>query len=260
MHGAVDKRAQGLAACLEVRGLRACLYGLGKGHLGMGEFLFGSDTQTQEIPEWVTKASKEALAKSNAAADIGYTPYMGPEVAAFSPAQEAYFNNNASIANSVGLAAPQGNYMPAAQEFGGGVRGHGSYAGFADAMDRFRRERPGQAGMVDSFSIDPVTGEFAANTYGAQQQQRIEQEMMRNAGGGGGGSDRDYSRPYSGGGGDRFQGPNRNGDVGYGAGGYTSVRDMFDGGGAGVSGGAYSGGGLLSDVGNRLADRFGSRR
>lgn len=34
--------------------------------------------------------------------------------------------------------------------------------------------------------------------------------------------------------------------------GYTSIKDMFDGGGAGVAGGAFKGGGLISALGNML--------
>mgnify|MGYP003648265371 CR=1 FL=1 len=48
---------------------------------------------------------------------------------------------------------------------------------------------------------------------------------------------------------------NQNGDVGYGSSGYSSVFDMFDGGGAGSSGDKYSGGGRLSDVGNIFTRR-----
>ena len=40
---------------------------------------------------------------------------------------------------------------------------------------------------------------------------------------------------------------------------YTSIKDMFDGGGAGKSGAKFEGGGVLSAIGNAVARPYGSR-
>ena len=74
------------------------------------------------------------------------------------------------------------------------------------------------------------------------------------SGGGGGGGGSSYSPPTSSGGGmfNSRQGPNLNGQAGYGVGGYTGLRDMIDRGGPGASGGSYQGAGRVSDVANAL--------
>jgi hypothetical protein len=41
--------------------------------------------------------------------------------------------------------------------------------------------------------------------------------------------------------------------------GFDSIGDMFDGGGAGASGGSFSGGGFVSDMANAVASPYGSR-
>ena len=48
----------------------------------------GSRSQSTEIPAYIEDAAKSNLALADKISNIGYTPYYGPDVAAFSPMQE----------------------------------------------------------------------------------------------------------------------------------------------------------------------------
>jgi hypothetical protein len=212
----------------------------------------GSTTNTTSVPAWLEGAARENISQGNEVSQIGYTPYYGPDVAAFNPMQQAAFQNTGQAANAFGMAG--GNLtgmegMPQAQQFAGGVSGYSSAPMYAEALAQLEANAPGQFAAIQNMFIDPQTG---AGGYQSPVQAQPAAPQYSGGGGGGGGG---YRPMMPSGDGNRFEGPNRNGDVGYGAGGYTSIGDMFDGGGAGVSGGAYSGGGRLSDVGNFFTRR-----
>jgi hypothetical protein len=206
----------------------------------------GSTTQKTEIPAWLEGASRSNIAMGNDVAGLGYVPYYGPDVAAFTPMQQAAFQNTGQAANAFGVAGGgltgmEG--MPQPQQFAGGVSGYSSAPMFAETMAALEANNPGQFAAIQDMFINPQTG-AGGNSYPAPVARRTTSAAARPSVYG-------YESPNEGPmGGGGFQGPNRNGDVGYGAGGYTSIGDMFDGGGAGVSGGAYSGGGGMSALGN----------
>jgi hypothetical protein len=123
----------------------------------------GSTTTTVEVPEYIEEAAKRNLARAQQISQIGYTPYYGPDVAAFTPTQEAAFQNVAGQAGAFGLATPAGGPMagmPAPQTFAGGVRGYSSAPMFEEALDEFGRRRPAQKSYIDAMFIDPFTGEY----------------------------------------------------------------------------------------------------
>src|SRR5210317_1204580 len=89
----------------------------------------GSQTTSVEVPEYIEEAAKRNLTKAEGISQIGYVPYYGPDVAAFSPLQEAAMQNVGGQAGAFGLATPAGGPMagmPTAQEFAGGIRGYSS--------------------------------------------------------------------------------------------------------------------------------------
>lgn len=137
----------------------------------MGKLFGGSTEQSVEIPEWLENAAKANLAKANDVASIGYTPYYGPEVAAFNPMQTSSMQNTADASAAFGLSAPRDVMagMPQAQDFGGGVMGYSSMPIYENAMQRFADARPGQKQAIDSMFIDPFTGQGGSfgNTNGA---------------------------------------------------------------------------------------------
>ena len=87
----------------------------------------GSTTTQTEIPAFLEDAAKRNLARGSDVADLGYVPYFGPDVAAFTPMQQASFQNTGQAANAFGMAGGgltgmEG--MPQAQQFAGGVSGY----------------------------------------------------------------------------------------------------------------------------------------
>ena len=126
----------------------------------------GSTTSSVEIPEYIERAAQENLNRAQAIAQMGYVPYYGPDVAAFTPMQEAAMQNVASAAGAFGLATPTGasvTGMPVAQTFEGGIRGYSSAPLFEQAQAELAARRPAQKSYIDSFFIDPVTGTYGAN-------------------------------------------------------------------------------------------------
>jgi hypothetical protein len=198
----------------------------------------GSQTQKTEIPQWLEDASRENIAMGNQVAGLGYVPYFGPDVAAFTPMQQASFQNTGQAANAFGMAGGgmtgmEG--MPQAQQFAGGVSGYSSAPMFQETMAALEANNPGQFAAIQNMFIDPQTG-----AGGYQPQMQTQQAPQQYSGGGGGGGR--YAAPRPSGGGS--------------IGGYSSIGDMFNGGGAGASGDQYSGGGRLSALGNVITGNY----
>ena len=126
----------------------------------------GTKTSTVEIPEYIERAAQRNLNRAEQIAQMGYVPYYGPDVAAFTPMQEAAMQNVASAAGAFGLATPTGasvTGMPSATEYAGGIRGYSSAPLFEQAQAELAARRPAQKSYIDSFFIDPVTGQYGAN-------------------------------------------------------------------------------------------------
>jgi hypothetical protein len=199
-------------------------------------------------------------------ANLGYTPYYGPDVAAMTPMQVAAAQNVNQGASAFGLAAPSDPMagMPTAETFAGGVQGYSSGPIYDQSLAALQQNRPGQYDAITGMFIDPQTGRYTytpgsvgANPMGVGNDV-MNQQVVSRAGSGGRSASRNMDRDRSSGGVfNTRQGPNMNGQAGYGAGGFTSVRDMFDGGGPGRSGDTYEGGGVVSRVGNSAGSRKG---
>ena len=119
----------------------------------------GSRSKSTEIPAYIEDAAKSNLALADRISNIGYTPYYGPDVAAFSPQQQAAFEGTNQMADAFGMPSGSGQqYMPQAQTFEGGIQGYSSAPAFEQSVDQLAMQRPGQADYLESFSIDPMTG------------------------------------------------------------------------------------------------------
>ena len=118
----------------------------------------GQSTKT-EIPAWAENATKRNLARAEEVQKIGYMPYYGPDVAGFTPSQQAAMQNNLSAASAFGMAAPTDAMagMPQAQDFGGGISGYSSGDLFDQAVAEFERRKPAYAKEYNEL--------FAGNTY-----------------------------------------------------------------------------------------------
>jgi hypothetical protein len=130
----------------------------------------GSTTSSVTIPEYIEAAAQRNLNKAERISQIGYTPYYGPDVAAFTPMQQAGFQNIADTAGAFGLAAPTTQQdimggMGPATTYAGGVQGYSSAPIYEQALQTFGEQRPGQKAYIDSFFIDPYSGGDAANNF-----------------------------------------------------------------------------------------------
>ena len=120
----------------------------------------GSQTAQVEIPAYLENASKKSLNRAEDTQNIGYMPYMGIDVAAFTQPQQQAMQSNIDAAEAFGLVDPGLDAMagmPQAQDFGG-VQGYSSYPLFEMAVDDLKASRPGQVAAYDDLYVDPTTG------------------------------------------------------------------------------------------------------
>ena len=128
----------------------------------------GSTSSSVEIPEYIEKAAQRNLNKAERISQLGYVPYYGPDVAAFTPMQQASFQNTADVAGAFGMSAPTSQQdimggMGAPTQYAGGVSGYSSAPIYQQSLDELARQRPAQKSYMDSFFIDPYTGGYGSN-------------------------------------------------------------------------------------------------
>jgi hypothetical protein len=130
----------------------------------------GSQTQEIKIPEWLEGAARNNMARADEIAKIGFTRYGGPDIAAFSPMQQAAFQNINQAAQAFGQAAPQDPMagMPQAQTYAGGIQGYSSGSLYDQALAELQRRSPAQFAALQAPFINPQTGAQPAAPFGAQ--------------------------------------------------------------------------------------------
>lgn len=223
----------------------------------------GRSTTSVEIPEWLEIPARRNIARADEIARIGYVPYYGPDVAAMTPMQIAAGGNINQAASAFGLGAPTSATagMPEAMNYGG-MGAYSSAPLYEQSLAELQSRAPGQYAALRAPFIDPITGAPPAEPFNAYYdptaaaQPVVAPVVPMNQGEHNGG----FAPSNSGGLFNTNQGPNLNGQAGYGVGGYTSFADMFDGGGPGRSGDTFQGGGAISAVGNALGGPRGNNR
>jgi hypothetical protein len=208
----------------------------------------GSQTSEVTVPQYIEDAARANLNRAGDVANIGPIRYEGPDVAAYSPMQMAAARGLSDTASAFGVAGGgmsdqdlRGG-MPEPTEFAGGVRGYSSAPMYDESMAAFKERSPGQYDFINSLFVDPVTGELGSRA-GSQPEAPAPQGVglgTTNYGGNSGGTSLAEEAIA------RARASQTAG------GGYTSFSDMFDRGGPGVKGGDFSGGGILSSIGNIL--------
>jgi len=145
----------------------------------------GSQTQAVEIPKWIEEPATRNLARAEAAQQIGYMPYFGPDLAAFNPTQTAAMQADIGAAQAFGLV-PEGmtalQGMPAPTEFAGGMMGYSSAPLYEQALAELESRRPGQVAAYDRLFVDPGTGQSnlpAPTPVQTQQPTQYDGEMQR---------------------------------------------------------------------------------
>lgn len=195
----------------------------------------GSQSTSVQIPAWLEQAARANLGRADQAAQIGYTPYYGPEVAAFTPMQQAAMQGTNQAASAFGMAAPTDAMagMPQAQTFAGGVQGYSSAPMYEEALAALQQNAPGQYNAIRNMFLDPQgTGAYTPS-QGVQPAPAAPDGSNWFANTGGrlpGGANGSGGQSYS---------PSPQASQGNG---FTSLGDMFNGGGPGAAGNQFSGG------------------
>jgi hypothetical protein len=205
----------------------------------------GKSTTEVKIPDWLESAARSNIGRAENVAGLGYTPYYGPDVAAMTPMQTAAGQGINTAAGAFGLGTTDLSMgMPAPQTFAGGVQGYSSGGLYDQSLAELQRRAPGQYNAMTGMFINPQTG-AAPLSFGssvpAMPPMAAPSPVVAPV------------APVERGGGERaplaFGGGGSSAPAAA-AGGFTSIRDMFDGGGAGRSGATFSGG-PLSGAANR---------
>jgi len=148
----------------------------------------GSSTSSVTVPQYIEDAARRNLSRADDISKIGYTPYYGPDVAAFNPMQQSAFQNTANAASAFGMAGGGGTGMegmPAPTTYAGGIQGYSSAPLYEESLAELGQQRPGQKDFIDSLFIDPYTGED-----GSRVGQTVDytQPVVDTGGGNGGGN------------------------------------------------------------------------
>lgn len=118
----------------------------------------GSTTSVQEIPDWMRVPAEQNIARAQDIQQIGFTPYRGPDVAAFNPTQQAAMQMNIDTARTFGML-PQGQQnlvaaqgMPQPQTING-VQGYSSAGLYDQAVQAAAQANPEQAAQYNKLFV-----------------------------------------------------------------------------------------------------------
>jgi len=147
-------------------------------------------SQTVKVPKFVEEAGKKNLARADEIAQLGYVPYYGPDVAAFTPMQQAAFANTGAAAGAYGLSGGgmtgmEG--MPTAVAMPGGGYGYSAAPIYEQSIQELQARAPAQYDFIRGMFIDPVTGERPLYPFGPQAVPVAAGGGTGGGGGGGGG-------------------------------------------------------------------------
>ena len=186
----------------------------------------GSATSTTKVPKWQEDAAIAALNRSQRVADIGFAPYFGPDVAALTPLQLAAMRGTNQAASAFGVpTADLAAGLPVAQDYNG-MQAYSSGGLYDQAVNELRTRHPEQYAAIMAQFGHAATPTEAVATPETRDRNSSSSSSANTA----------------------IPQPTQSG------GGFTSLRDMFDGGGPGASGSTYRGGplsGILNGVGIR---------
>lgn len=122
----------------------------------------GSKDQQVTLPKFYETALQQQIGMAGDASQTGYVPYYGPEVAAFTPMQNAAFQNTNQAAGAFGMNQATMN-MPQPETFAGGIQGYSSAPMYNEAVAAHAAANPAQAEQLGSFTMNPVTGVVGSN-------------------------------------------------------------------------------------------------
>jgi len=171
----------------------------------------GTTSQSTQIPAYLEDAVRENINRARDVSQIGYVPYYGPDVAAFSPMQQQSMRSTGNAASAFGLA-PEGfdgtAGIPQAQTFAGGVQGYSSAPLYEQSLDKLFANAPAQYNAMNDMFIDPFTGARSRNNYGNASPVMGMARSSVNGGGDGNGNNGYFDQVHA----DRMAGMNNGGE------------------------------------------------
>jgi|14BtaG_2_1085337.scaffolds.fasta_scaffold02157_4 hypothetical protein len=117
----------------------------------------GSQTTQVEIPDWIEQPARRNIARAEQLAQVGYMPYYGPSVAAFSPMQTQAMQSTADAAAAFGLA-PQMDVqasLPTPTDYGNGLLGYGTGQLFEESLSQLQQAQPAQYAQFQNLFAGP---------------------------------------------------------------------------------------------------------
>ena len=109
-------------------------------------------TQTMELPQWYEDYTKYVTDQAMAGSQIGYTPYIGPDVAAYTPMQQAAFDGTNMAAAAYGLPTAASTGLPTATQSSNGMMGYSSYPMYQQSLAELQKANPQQYSLLMGYS------------------------------------------------------------------------------------------------------------
>ena len=125
----------------------------------------GRESKDQTLPAFFETALQQGVGMGTDLAQAPYAAYRGPDVAAFSPLQNAAFQSTDQMSSAFGMPTTGGaNYLPDPVQAGGAM----GYSA-APIYDQAVANLPAPVSeFYSSFGIDPNTGQVGANAPTSQ--------------------------------------------------------------------------------------------
>jgi len=124
----------------------------------------GTTTTKPYVPKFAETGMQQIIGMGTDLQPLAstYIPDYGPQVAALSPMEQASMQGTDMMAGAFGMPTSGGQqYLPQAQNYGG-IQGYSSRPMTEQMIGQFKSERPEQANYIESFGMDPVTGEVGS--------------------------------------------------------------------------------------------------
>ena len=114
----------------------------------------GSKTQETTIPDWIKQPAIRNMQRAEDVQRIEYMPYYGADVAAFTPTQNAAFQNNIDTAKAFGLLDPNSTLtptsgMPTPTDYDG-FTGYSSQPMYESALAELKAKQPGAVAQYNA--------------------------------------------------------------------------------------------------------------
>lgn len=117
----------------------------------------GSQSSKMELPAWLETPMKANIARAEDIAKIGYTPYYGPDVAAFTQPQMQAMQGYGNAAAAFGMAPEGYNATEAidgmtARNYHGGTRGYSSQGLYDQILAEMALRQPDQVNSIQKYT------------------------------------------------------------------------------------------------------------